>query len=64
MILNKKGACVIDTKREQDAATTSDTKKEAHATVKKHLDACAAAHTNQEVAPAMDSNVLAALDKL
>ena len=38
--------------------------KAAHATIKKHLDACAATHSNQEVAPAMDQVVRDAIEAL
>ena len=70
LILNKKGVCVLDTKRDKDSNTKDDTKDDKKATkahtaaVKKHLEACAAAHTNQEVAPAMDSIVRDVLDAL
>ena len=70
LILNKKGVHVLDTKRDKESKTKADPKDEkkdtkAHtAAVKKHLDACAAAHLNQEVAPAMDSTVRDALEAL
>ena len=70
MILNKKGVCVLDAKRDKESNAKDDTKDnkkaaKAHtAAVKKHLDACAAAHSNQEVAPAMDQTVRDAIDAL